>query len=142
MAPFLRDVATPCDARNFDSQPPIEGSHLSWYPYGQVGIAPKEGSMTIGCPHCRTESQYGVHVCVGCQAEVVYGATGEEQKQYLGGGAILGAIGEFAFFNTFGVQLDLKYLAIGAVIGGVLGAVALSKVHGSDVRFFRRYQKH
>ncbi len=25
------------------------------------------------CPHCHTTSNHGVHVCIGCQAEVHYG---------------------------------------------------------------------
>ena len=34
----------------------------------------------IACPHCHYVSQNGVKVCIGCQAEVVYGSTSSEIK--------------------------------------------------------------
>ena len=47
-------------------------------------------SNNLICPHCGFECQYGVRVCRGCQAEILYGPTFGES---IGMGCVGGIIG-------------------------------------------------
>ena len=95
----------------------------------------------IGCPHCQTQSNHGVRVCVGCQAEVVYGATDSEQNTYLGGGIIVGAIAQYFILNSIGISLGFWWYLIGAGAGVVIGGMLMNWVHAGKIRFFRNYTK-
>ncbi|WP_412776727.1 hypothetical protein [Thalassospira lucentensis] len=92
----------------------------------------------IVCPHCHVVSNNGVNVCVGCQAEVIYGSTGEERKNALILGAILAsAISSFAMVKLF--EYNFIAMLVFAGIGALIAAVLTDKANSGKVRFFRRY---
>ena len=51
---------------------------------------------SIICPHCHTGSNHGVRVCVGCQAEVHYGASKEAVMFVFVAAIICGALADDA----------------------------------------------
>src|SRR5262245_54629206 len=50
------------------------------------------------CPHCQTIAGYDQRVCLGCQAEVVYGATRREREEATWTGLMLGGGLSFLLF--------------------------------------------
>lgn len=56
---------------------------------------------TYICPYCRTESTHGTRICIGCQAEIVYGSTLQEEANERSTGVII------AFFSFFFLVLFL-----------------------------------
>lgn len=94
--------------------------------------------MEIVCPHCHTASVHGVAVCVGCQAEVVYGSTFKEVKN----AAIFGGIAAGAFyviFITYLFSFSFLLLAVCAVVGAFFAVKWIHKLHLGQVRFFRLF---
>ncbi|MBX2831501.1 MAG: hypothetical protein KTR23_10025 [Rhodospirillales bacterium] len=92
----------------------------------------------IVCPHCQVVSNNGVKVCVGCQAEVIYGSTGQERQQALVWGAILSsALSSFIMVQLF--EYNFVAMLVSAGIGAAVTAVLTDRAHAGEVRFFRRY---
>lgn len=86
------------------------------------------------CPHCRSIVPRGAHVCVGCQGEVVYGATSDER----GRGALFGAIAGVALSVYFQVPI---YIGVVFVVSGLIGGgMVVDKMHAGEVRVFRSYR--
>lgn len=48
------------------------------------------------CPLCGTTVEHGLRVCLGCQAEVVYGATQRERHEWALNGLVLGGLPSIA----------------------------------------------
>ncbi|WP_417804252.1 hypothetical protein [Thalassospira lucentensis] len=92
----------------------------------------------IVCPHCHVVSNNGVNVCVGCQAEVIYGSTGEERKNAIILGVILACgISSFAMVKLF--EYNFVAMLVFAGIGAVVAVILTEKAYSGKVRFFRRY---
>lgn len=72
----------------------------------------------ITCPHCHTSSNYGVHVCVGCHADVHYGVPKEARIA-----AFIAAVAGGLFAGS-----RLKFTA-GWVVGGVPLVAGLWLMH-------------
>jgi len=100
------------------------------------------------CPHCRSEVSEGAHVCAGCGAELLHGATKRERAHYgcafaafalLGGVWVIGAFfhpspsSETALLVPFGLLASMML----AYFGGK-GVARLR--HRSQLRFFRAYR--
>ena len=87
----------------------------------------------ITCPLCNTTSSYGVRVCVGCQATVIYGATENDTKTL---GPIVG-VGLFAgIVYLFGWPGGLK--TAGLFIGCIVAAaIAVSALLRNKISFHR-----
>ncbi|WP_286071450.1 hypothetical protein [Stenotrophomonas sp. 57] len=86
---------------------------------------------TIICPHCHTGSNDGVRVCVGCQAEVHYGASKEAVMFVFVAAIICGALVGSRLQATAG------WLTCGAVL--VAGMWAISLLFRDRVVFKRVY---
>lgn len=67
----------------------------------------------LKCPHCGYEPEYGVHVCQGCQSEIIYGYT---QTQILQGGCAATVLG-LLLTATF----DISIVIVAALIAFVIG---------------------
>ncbi|WP_295565657.1 hypothetical protein [uncultured Stenotrophomonas sp.] len=74
---------------------------------------------TIICPHCHTGSNHGVRVCVGCQAEVHYGASKEAVMLVFVAAIICGALVGSRLQATAG------WLTCGAVLVAGMWAISL-----------------
>ncbi|HBN50422.1 putative membrane protein YeaQ/YmgE (transglycosylase-associated protein family) [Thalassospira sp. MBR-102] len=95
----------------------------------------------IACPHCHYVSQNGVKVCIGCQAEVVYGSTSSEIKTaMLFGGIGASILSSIIMANFFGYSFAA--MLVFAAIGAVVAVVLTDKAHHGNVRFVRRYFNH
>jgi len=120
-------------------------------------------SRVLECPHCGFETPYGLTVCKGCQAEIVYGATSREELGYgcLGGiigttaacmlttllnvvvaGLLISTDGKFGSLGSSGSFLLYSCSFLVLIIAGVVGGVKFirTKKSRSDVRFFRKYE--
>jgi len=87
----------------------------------------------LTCPLCRTTSDYGVQVCVGCQATIVYGATENDTKSL---GPILGV----ALFACIIYALGWPRLlpGIGIFVGCIVAAaIAINALLRNKVSFHR-----
>lgn len=108
---------------------------------------------TFTCGQCHVESKLGVHVCVGCQGDVVYGATMEERKQ----GAMLGGIAGFmlafavldwipkklsSLAGTSTSFLNLPSVLVFAGIGALAGVYVTHRVKAPLIRTFRQRRVH
>lgn len=110
---------------------------------------------TVQCPFCDTQSKFGVRVCTGCQATIVYGATQTELTNTLkqtGFGVF--AIAMLALFmgptllnGQFGWSIapmfgtGLWSLGIAGALGVWLGFRASNSLETSmrgQVRYFRQ----
>jgi len=70
---------------------------------------------TYICTYCRTESTHGTRICLGCQAEIVYGSTFNERKEELSLGLSIALIQFFSLF-IFLPELITRYIFGGAKI--------------------------
>ncbi|MBH1802766.1 hypothetical protein I5T93_07350 [Stenotrophomonas maltophilia] len=86
----------------------------------------------IICPHCHTGSNHGVRVCVGCQAEVHYGASKEAVVFVFVAAIICGALVGSRLQATAG------WITCGAVL--VAGMWAVSRLFRDRVEFKRIYR--
>ncbi|WP_417845086.1 hypothetical protein [Thalassospira sp.] len=94
--------------------------------------------MEIVCPHCHTVSNRGVAVCVGCQAEVVYGSTSNEVKSAATLGAVLaGAASLFVMLKFFSFSFGV--LVACAIVGALFGGAWAKNNHLDETRFFRLF---
>ncbi len=86
----------------------------------------------IICPHCHTGSNHGVTVCVGCQAEVHYGASREAVMFVFVAAIVCGTL--------VGSQLQATagWLTGAAVL--VAGMWAISRLFRDRVVFKRVYR--
>ncbi|MGA9579942.1 MAG: hypothetical protein WBV90_20190, partial [Terrimicrobiaceae bacterium] len=102
----------------------------------------------LKCPHCHTPVSHGASVCCGCGAEVVRGASRQEQAI---AGWILAVCGSVALLLAMGKPPpSASYQTIGFfIILGILGAFVAFNIIGrliakfllrSKVRFFRSYR--
>lgn len=87
---------------------------------------------SIICPHCHTGSNHGVRVCVGCQAEVHYGASKEAVMLVFVAAIICGAL----VGNR--LQATAGWLTCGAVL--VAGMWAITRLFCDRVVFKRVYR--
>ena len=99
---------------------------------------------TIKCPHCGFVTEYGRTVCIGCQVEVVYGATSRQTGVY-------GIVGMFAVWLLviwlggvmFGEgSIVISYfggLLLGLIASGIGSNMAKNK-YRDQITFFRRYR--
>jgi len=72
----------------------------------------------ITCPHCHTSSNHGVHVCVGCHADVHYGVPKEARTA-----VFIAAVAGGLFAGS-----RLQFTA-GWVVGGVTLVTGLWLMH-------------
>ncbi|WP_143589749.1 hypothetical protein [Thalassospira mesophila] len=94
--------------------------------------------MKIVCPHCHTVSNLGVAVCVGCQAEVVYGSTFSEVKSAATFGAIAAGVVSSVIMVKF-FSFSFVLLVVCAFIGALCGRAWAQKAHLDETRFFRLF---
>ena len=83
---------------------------------------PQEEGWT--CPFCQSTVGYDQHVCLGCQAEVVHGATRGEREEAARAGLMLGGLRSFLLFLVLPGWLS-SYLPWQAPLGLGLGIYAL-----------------
>ena len=91
----------------------------------------------LKCPHCGYEPEYGVHVCQGCQSEIVYGVT--PAVIILGGCAmvLLGAmILPFCVIIPFIGTGILNTMSSNPILLGSLAVILF--VYGCRVQYNRR----
>ena len=84
----------------------------------------------IICPFCHTESNRGVKVCIGCQAEVQYGISLIMFWFCLIAPGILGALLSHFILNDFGMGF---FVIVPAIAGAYFGI----KKYKDKVTFFR-----
>ena len=107
------------------------------------------------CPHCGTVVQDGRHVCIGCYAEVVYGATRQERQNIMNTGlffgGVLSALTVFALPNWLASEFSLNlvpgwglgvYSIIPIALAAILTAFVLTSLEDArrrrePPRFFR-----
>lgn len=108
-------------------------------------------TRNLKCPHCGFEPEYGVTVCRGCGAEIMYGPTFGERvgsgcMSFLAG-AFLPALLIGGLMDVIGISQNsevsgiMTILIFGfAVLLGIVGFFLASK-HPSwkKPRFYRRY---
>ena len=87
---------------------------------------------SIICPHCHTTSNHGVSVCVGCQAEVHYGASKEACVLVFVAALVCGA------FVGSHLQATAGWISGGVVL--VAGMWAISQLFRDRVVFKRVYR--
>jgi hypothetical protein len=75
------------------------------------------------CPHCQSTVRYDQRVCLGCQAEVVYGSTKAEQEEAAKTGLMLGGGFSVLLFLIFPKWLS-SYLPWQVPVGLGLGIFA------------------
>lgn len=103
---------------------------------------------TLLCPHCDTEVSARAHVCRGCGAEIVHGATRNEQAAggcVLSGMALLVCMVAIGFAKPPSQDLELGFLIIVglltvAVLTFQLGRFVARLLRRSKLRFLRSYQ--
>ncbi|MBA0281384.1 hypothetical protein D7Y44_11885 [Stenotrophomonas maltophilia] len=88
--------------------------------------------QSITCPHCHTTSNRGVRVCVGCQAEVHYGAPREASIAI-----VIAAIVCGLFAGTY-LQSAVGWVAGAAVLVG--GIWSITQLYRDRVEFKRIYR--
>ena len=110
---------------------------------------------TVVCPHCDSMVSQRAHVCVGCGAEIVRGATRRERSLF----GVIFAIGAFAIaawsVQGWGIihgssllprpdsnEALFVFLSIIALLlaGYILGSSIARLFRRSQVRFFRSYR--
>lgn len=96
----------------------------------------------LDCPWCGFEVRYGVLVCRGCNADVVYGATKREKRKAFTGGLVVSLIvSQCASTSISRLRFgpgDIA-LALGLLVaGGVLAVLIRCKQLRGHPRFFRR----
>ncbi|MEN4979908.1 hypothetical protein ABEI05_17565 [Erwinia billingiae] len=121
------------------------------------GLLGNQGPKISGwcCGHCNSFVAQGQMVCIGCQAEVAYGATKHEVANARIQGGILGALcggvinfGMPSFLNShfnfsipdgWGLGIySLYFIAVPALLGVVLfERFEKNKFHNKPPRFFR-----
>ncbi|HFL1972378.1 TPA: hypothetical protein ACG3C3_001731 [Stenotrophomonas maltophilia] len=87
---------------------------------------------SIICPHCHTASNHGVSVCVGCQAEVHYGASREAYAVVFVAALVCGA------FVGSHLQATAGWISGGVVL--VAGMWAMAQLFRDRVVFKRVYR--
>ncbi|OSQ46072.1 hypothetical protein [Thalassospira alkalitolerans] len=95
----------------------------------------------IICPHCHTLAMRGANVCVGCQAEVVYGSTFGEMKQGAIFGAVIFIIVEALILSGLDISFEFNYYLFGAAVGAFIGFFLAARAHDGSTRFFRVYHR-
>lgn len=108
-------------------------------------------SYFLTCPHCGKDSQYGISVCSGCQAEVLYRVTSKELLIGFLGGGVVGFIFPvvvihyvslyFNGLNDFWAELSMFFLFICFIIFPIFGVFIMIR-RGRGVRFIRNYKYH
>lgn len=93
----------------------------------------------ITCPFCHTDHNHGISVCAGCNAEVVYGATGEERRQGMIMGGIAGLALVMYILDKLGFSPNLIAIAVAAGASAGIGFICVELLHAKDIRFFRRF---
>ena len=102
----------------------------------------EERYATIECPWCDSLVRRGVRVCVGCNADVVYGVTKREAARALKLGLVLGVALSFVIdrlvggFSTMNAALTTAVLV--AVASSAGSALVLFFVRRGKPRFIRR----
>lgn len=87
------------------------------------------------CPHCGFDCRFGVGVCQGCGAEVVYGASRKDTSDARAFGILLG-LGLAWFFGPTAWWGYLSLAGLGALFGPAFNGHWRHKV-----RFFRHYEQ-
>lgn len=99
------------------------------------------------CPHCVSSVSKRAHVCAGCGAEIVRGATRAERRRvaaffgfaafvfgalYLGASQLPDPRSDAALFVILGF---VAFVVVAALVGGVLARLLYSR----EPRFIREY---
>jgi hypothetical protein len=96
----------------------------------------------LSCPWCGHSVRFGLRVCAGCNADVVYGATRRELTQALKVGFVLGFFGAFVFDKIVGGFSSMTSAFVsGLSVVGVVSvgcAVLVFVLRRGKPRFFRR----
>jgi ribosomal protein L40E len=103
---------------------------------------------TLVCPHCDTEVSERAHVCRGCGAEIIRGATRNEQAT---GGCALSTVAlvlcliAIGFAKPPSQDLELGFLIIVGLLTVTVVTYQLGKLiarifRRSKLRFLRTYQ--
>ena len=96
----------------------------------------------MSCPYCSERAPYGVTVCRGCQAEIVYGETFKEQLQTVAGSVLAGlmvaAVLSYLLSYLFALVFFVWWVFPLCVIASVLLLPRLA--NGRDqVRYLRHF---
>lgn len=101
------------------------------------------GDQDVPCPWCGHSLRTGLRVCVGCQADVVYGATKRELTKAFKFGFLVALVAQIPTLPWIEKQFDLGWSLlvvpiVGAVIGGALLSYLRARWLSGKPRFFRR----
>lgn len=86
---------------------------------------------TIQCPFCLKESQYGIHVCTGCMATVLYGT-------FPGWYAFIAIVLSFGLSILIGMSTGMAGATISLPIIFIVAFIAGKAIFSDNVVFRRR----
>jgi hypothetical protein len=98
--------------------------------------------QSLICPHCKTAVDQDALVCLGCGAEIIRGASAQEQSK---AGCVLAGVGLLLGLAIMGLILPIvgaktEYgLIICTLTFHALGKVIIRALFRSKIRFFRVY---
>jgi hypothetical protein len=104
--------------------------------------------QSLICPHCKTAVDQDALVCLGCGAEIIRGASAQEQSKagcvLAGVGLLLGLAIMGLILPIVGAKTEYGWMFIAGLIictltFHALGKVIIRALFRSKIRFFRVY---